>query len=148
MQGGATKKAKSKGGRTPFQILSDLVAGGEVEDLELWEEYESASKGRRALVWSPGLRDLMGLDEVTDEQIADEEVGSADDVLFVVADWSPIAKNPRLGGQLLRVVQSGGLLAGRDFCDANGIQTLDADDPDAVEDREMYASATQRSAEP
>lgn len=141
MQGNATKRARSIHGRTPFQILADVVDLGDAEDLDLWEEYERASKGRRALVWSPGLRDLLKIEEVSDEDIAEESIGDEDDVLFVVADWSPIAANPRLGGQLLAAVQHGGMVAGRAFCDAHGIITLDADDEEAVEDRRLYASA-------
>lgn len=144
MSSNATKKARAKGSRTPFQILGDIVKQGDADDLELWEEYELASKGRRALVWSPGLRKLMDIEELTDEQIAEEQVGSEEDVLFSVADWSPIAAQPRLGGLLLSAVARGGLSAGLDFCREHGILTLDADDPDVVEDREMYEEMRER----
>lgn len=93
--GSHTKKA-GKGGRTPFQILADLVvelegatrledgtlvntSTGELVDqrrnIALWREWEAASKGKRQLVFSPGLRDMLCLgEEKTDEDIADEGV--------------------------------------------------------------------------
>ena len=71
------------GNRTPFQVLADVtgsdVAEGRdpVEDLALWHEYERASKGRRQLVWSRGLRLMCGIfpDERTDEEIAADDHG-------------------------------------------------------------------------
>lgn len=40
------------GGRTPFQILNDVVTTGDADDLDLWHEWEQASHGRRQLTWS------------------------------------------------------------------------------------------------
>lgn len=141
MSGSATKRAKLASSRTPFQILADVVKTGDADDFALWEEYEQASKGRRALVWSPGLRDAMNIAELTDEEIAEQEIGSEEDVLFSIADWTPIAKNPRLGGELLSVVAAAGFATGLRFCQEHGILTLAADDPDVVEDRLLHEEA-------
>lgn len=73
--GGSNKKARN-GNRTPFQILADVVALGDADDLALWWEWEEASHNRRQLTWSAGLRDFLALGaEKTDEEIAEEELG-------------------------------------------------------------------------
>lgn len=73
------------GNRSPFQILGDLVELGDADDLDRWEEWEKASKGRRQLTWSRGLRSrLLSDDERTDDELAAEELGSADDDLVEI----------------------------------------------------------------
>lgn len=122
MTGSMTKKGR-KGSRSPWQILEDFGQSGDLDDWDIWEQYEVASKGKRALVWSPGLKDRFGIGEQDDEEIADEEVGDRDDTLFWVTDWSVIAGQSHLGGQLLGEVQRGGLAAGLAFCRQHGIPT-------------------------
>jgi hypothetical protein len=81
---GDIKQARS-GNRTPFRILSDVAAFGLADDVDLWHEWERASKGRRQMTWSRGLRALLALGaEATDEELAEEEVGSADDDLVEI----------------------------------------------------------------
>lgn len=63
-------------GRTPWQLLA--IATGLIEDLIFsaaharakWLEYAHVFKGRRQLVWSPGLKAKAGISERTDEEIA------------------------------------------------------------------------------
>jgi hypothetical protein len=88
---GAFKTAKGAN-RTPFQILRDVVSVGLVEDLDLWHEYETASKGRRQLTWSKGLRERLGVNaERTDEEIAADDHGGHDVVLLPPETWAAIA---------------------------------------------------------
>lgn len=55
---------------TPWDFLR-LVDQGDMQGVPLFTEYAKAFKGRRQLVWSEGLRDLLGLGkELTDEEIA------------------------------------------------------------------------------
>lgn len=78
-------KSARAGNRTPFRILSDIVAYGLADDVDLWTEWEQVSQGRRGIVWSRGLRDLLALGrEATDEEIAAEELGSAEDDLVEI----------------------------------------------------------------
>jgi len=93
---GDLKQARS-GNRTPFAILSDVVRLGLADDLDLWREWERGSKGRRQLTWSTGLRALLvTADELTDEQLAAAELGTADDDL-VELPASSVAQLARLG---------------------------------------------------
>jgi hypothetical protein len=79
--GGSVGKVGRRGNRTPFDVLADLVANGEQSDLGIWSEWESASRGKRALTWSGGLRDRLLVDaELSDEAIADDSDGDQVDV--------------------------------------------------------------------
>ncbi len=90
--GGHAKLAKGRG-RTPFQLLGDIVdAGGEVgqfeDDLKLWREWEKASHGRRQIGWSKGLREWAGLrQEKTDQEIADESLETPDGLEITPRAW-------------------------------------------------------------
>lgn len=66
-----TKRGKKKG-RTPTQLLADYGAG-DIRSGEVWREYAMVFKGRNQLVWSRGLRELLGMGtERSDAEIADE----------------------------------------------------------------------------
>ena len=134
MTGSQTKKGRTKGSRTPWQVLEDFGKTGDLEDWEVFEEYEQASKGKRALVWSNGLKKMFGVGEIEDEEIAEQEVGDRDDTLFWVTDWEPIARDASLGGRLLGAVSKGGLSGGLAFCRAHGIPTAVGDPGDGEEE--------------
>lgn len=69
-------KSAGEGHRLPFEILADLERFGLVSDRDLWAEYEQVMRGKRALVWSRGYREILGMDaELTDEEIAAADVG-------------------------------------------------------------------------
>jgi hypothetical protein len=112
---------------SPWIILAGARAG-DADALDLWHEYEKASKGKRALTYSRGLRRRFGLDvEATDEEIAAAEVGTKDDALFEVTDWSPVRRNPRLGAGILAAARTGGLTGARRYCADNNIETRDSE---------------------
>lgn len=116
---GGFKKARG-GNRTPFQILADILALGDVDDLRLWHEYEKASFGRRALTWSKGLRDWANLGvEQSDEEIAAEEIGDEALALFTHDAWREVR---RFGAaELLDVTESGGREAAYQWLDSREI---------------------------
>lgn len=71
MTKGAVKRSKDGSSRTPMELLEasqmgDILAG------ELWIEYVRAMVGRHLLSYTPGLKELMGLTEKSDEEIAEE----------------------------------------------------------------------------
>jgi hypothetical protein len=59
--------------RSPWALL-DAMADGEAEGIARWNEYVVAMKGKRAIRWSPGLRDRFGIADRTDEDLAAEQV--------------------------------------------------------------------------
>lgn len=79
-------KRGRRGGRTPRQLLR-AAGEGDGQARALWAEYFRATSGRRRrqLVWSPGLKAAVGLDEVEDEAAAQEE--AAADEVAAVAEW-------------------------------------------------------------
>jgi len=114
LTGHATKRARRRN-RTPFAILADVAAHDDAgalrdrayrRDVALWHEWEDASRGRRALTWSVGIRELLGLAE---EQ-TDEELVADDDQAEVVAriplrTWRELRWRPDLPS-LLDVVET------------------------------------------
>jgi hypothetical protein len=66
------KSGRGRGSRSPTDLLAAYLMGDEPAG-ELWLEYARVFKGRRQLVWSRGLRALLGLGaEKSDEVLADE----------------------------------------------------------------------------
>ena len=103
-------KQGRNGSRTPFEILDDFRWTGDVEDLALWHEYETATKGHQAITWSKGLRAIFGAEqERTDEELAAEEVGGEDLAVIPAEVWAEIVKIPGLDAALLDVAERSGL---------------------------------------
>lgn len=65
---------------TPFQLL-EWAKNGDGDAAALFREYAEAFEGKRMLSWSPKLKKTLGVDELTDEELA----GGVD------ADGKPIA---------------------------------------------------------
>lgn len=124
--GGLTKDGRLKG-RTPMQLLASIVETGDADDLDLWHEWETASKGRRALTWSRGLRDLLGLDaEQTDEEIAAEEIGTAaDTVVVLTGDGWRTLRDSRRACELLDLLEDSGPAAVRRWLADHDIEWLE-----------------------
>lgn len=61
--------------RAPFDLLREVLITGDRTNAARWIEYEQATFGKRAIVWSPGLRALLlGVEvEATDEELAASE---------------------------------------------------------------------------
>lgn len=115
---GQLKEGK-RGGRTPFEILADVVKHGLVDDLELWHEYEKVARGRRQLTWSRDLRAMAGLmDEQTDQEIAETDLGDADLLLIPSESWPSVRDDQVL---LLLAAERGGITAARQWLDQRGI---------------------------
>ncbi|MFL5482869.1 MAG: hypothetical protein ACJ8AK_11835 [Gemmatimonadaceae bacterium] len=81
-------KGTRRQGRTPFQVLRDFLASGDCADLELWREWERASKGTRSLTWSKGLKARYSVKEATDEELAAERVGGELVAELTVDQWN------------------------------------------------------------
>ena len=102
---GAFKTAK-RGNRTPFQIAQDIATTGDKADLALWWQYERVSKGKRALTWSKTLREYSKIKEISDEEIAAEQVGDEAVALIRNRDWREARS---YAGYLLDICESEGV---------------------------------------
>jgi len=82
-------------GKSPFQLLDGIIDGDE-ECMKLYLEYAKAIKGRRQLVWSKGLREMLHLgEEKSDESIAEDAPDSEPSTLFSqirLDDWKNILR--------------------------------------------------------
>jgi hypothetical protein len=86
----AVKSARSTRRFTSSDLLAEFAATGESIYRDRFREYAVATKGRKQLQWSPGLRDLLlgGEEEKTDEEVAagiDEEAALLG--RLELADW-------------------------------------------------------------
>jgi len=108
-----------------WSILERLVLTGEADALERWHEWERVSKGKRQVGWSNGLRQRFApdLEELDDDQVADQEMGSSDDdlVRFDHEGWRLIVARPSLPVAILEHTERGGLPLVRSLLAAEGI---------------------------
>lgn len=119
-------RAKSEYATRPvWSILRALEETGEKVHLDRWHEWERASKGKRQVGWSKGLRDRFApsLDELTDDQVVEAEMGSADDdlVAFTPKAYAQIVRVPGLAVHLLEAAEFGGVPAVREVLDLHEI---------------------------
>ncbi len=93
---------------TPFDLLRWLADTGESQAAALFREYATVFKGRRQLVWSPGLRALLGLDvESSDEDLAQAAVEDAVLIAMLTFEQWRAVRRLEQRGQLLEVARSG-----------------------------------------
>jgi hypothetical protein len=87
---------ESRGGRSPFKILTDGLQTGDADDLDLWAEWEQASYGRRQLTWSLGVHDLRKLadlgSEQSDEEVAEEDLQGEDVIALPHPTWEALLR--------------------------------------------------------
>lgn len=79
----AVVKSAGRNGRSPFELLRDFGDGDEQAG-ELFKDYAAATFRKAQLNWSRGLKALLGIDEVTDDQILDES--ETDQTLLAALD--------------------------------------------------------------
>jgi hypothetical protein len=115
--GGRFKKGR-KGGRTPFEILDDAINTGLAEDFDAWFEWERASRGMRQITWSRGLKAMIDLDEITDEEIAEEEDQGETIARITPAGWRTLYWH---AAELLSIVEQGGVHVAYAWMDRRGI---------------------------
>eukprot|EP00697_Spironema_sp_BW2_P015034 gnl/Spiro4/5741_TR2938_c0_g2_i2.p2 gnl/Spiro4/5741_TR2938_c0_g2~~gnl/Spiro4/5741_TR2938_c0_g2_i2.p2 ORF type:complete len:351 (+),score=56.60 gnl/Spiro4/5741_TR2938_c0_g2_i2:4223-5275(+) len=105
LAGGMGKLAR-RDNRSPFEILADVVALGDADDLARWFVFEQSSKGRRQITWSHGFREYLNLpvEELTDEEIAAREAGGAVVMEFYHTEWQVICWHK---ARVLKLVELG-----------------------------------------
>lgn len=106
------KEGRGHQSRTPFQILAEFKATGDADQLELWHEWESASKGRHFSQWSRGAKAALEVPELTDEEIvAQEEEGAHDVFIPTPNQWLAIVATRGAMGRALTVCRREGVAA-------------------------------------
>lgn len=106
--GSSANKTGRKGGRSPWQLAEDAIEG-DTTARGLWLEFEAASKGRRALEWSRGLKAAAGVAELTDVEVLEDEDAVPEMVAIIPAkSWYLLrARAPWLYGHILSLVDAG-----------------------------------------
>lgn len=104
--GVGTKRARGKGGRTGWQLLEDACEG-DCEAIALWREYALATKGRNWITWTPGLKAALGVEEVSDEDLVEAEVGADVIAVLPVEAWRAVVRC-ELRGQVLDAADADG----------------------------------------
>jgi hypothetical protein len=100
-------KRGREGGSSPWDLLR-AAGAGDGRSAHLWREYAGVFKGRRQLMWSPGLRALLGLeDEKSDSEVATTLPDDAVHLGWItLADWLIVLRYGKRG-QLLNVAGVG-----------------------------------------
>lgn len=125
LKAGAKMRGADATSRTPFEMLAAYrqlraldaetaaAAGIDVDARlarlrELWHEYETATRGRRAIEWSRYLRDALGMgEEATDEQIIDADQAGTGFAAVDADTWRRICRL-RLDYEIVMSAELGG----------------------------------------
>lgn len=99
--------ASSKSGRAKGVHPHEFLIRRRKGDAALYLEYVNGMAGSRQLFWSHGLKDLVGVEDVTDEVLADESLTPSDLLGDLSADEWAVIRKKRLRAQLLDVAESG-----------------------------------------
>ncbi len=128
--GGRWKNGR-KGGRTPFELLHDALEIGLASDFELWWEWEKASKGRRQLTWSRGLKKVAGIDDTTDEEIAAEDDDGDTVLVMPKRTWQQVEPHVE---DLLAYTEQWGAEGAMRWLDSRGLRyRLPGDEPQSAD---------------
>ena len=113
----------------PMELLTNLVETGEARWARLWTEYEEATFGKQAIVWSAGLRELLLGSEV---ETSDEDAASMEgaDLTLLRAlvqrqVWNRLVKAGRQGELLTELEQVAGVLLWLTVASGHVAQPLD-----------------------
>lgn len=121
---GKTGRGRDAETVTHWSLLA-AIARGEADEAARWLELEEATAGHRMITWSRGLRAFAGVgEEVSDEEEAAKEVGTADDtVCFITTDgWYSIRDRPEVLALILATLEAGGWPALRVILDAYRVE--------------------------
>lgn len=112
-------KSGRQGSRTPWQLLADAgdaENSAACQDAAIWAEFAAAFRGRRQLVWSPGLKLRFGIAEVSDDEVPDALPQEIPELLRV---WPGSSDSWRFARRrsvaLLHAAESGGDLNAAEF---------------------------------
>lgn len=128
LMGSWSKEARSEHSTQPvWRIAERFFETGEALLLDRWHEYERATKGRRQIAWSQGLRALLAVgEEATDEEVADEGAGDQAVVYLTREGWQTVLALAEPSSRLLSALDDGGVPGLRAYLDAHGVEYREA----------------------
>lgn len=105
----ASSKAGKKSGVHPFGLLA-LARDGDARAAALYVEYADAMRTKRTRqhYWSPGLKDKVGVNEKSDEALAEESREKADYLGFLDDDDWQTVRDANARAQVLDAAETGG----------------------------------------
>lgn len=123
LMGSWSKNARGVHSTEPaWRLAEDFGSTGDLDLLDLWHEYEKATKGRRQMTWSRGLRDLLDIGaEQTDEEVAEEVQGDEDLVRITADGWAAVLMLREPTCRILQAVETDGITGLRAYLDAHRI---------------------------
>lgn len=90
----ASSKRSYGKGKHPFALLDDYSTNGDEYSGKLFMEYLEAMRGRPQIFWSHGLKALVGIDDITDEELAGESQDTADLLTHLnMEEWRLVLKH-------------------------------------------------------
>ena len=115
-------KVGKQGNRGPIGLLSDYFAGDDRAGA-LWREYAQVFKGSRQLVWSEGLRNLVGRGQEQSDAESAGELREEAQLLDELSreEWRVVLGNDARA-ELLQVLGSGSVAQLRVFLGALGVK--------------------------
>jgi hypothetical protein len=120
----APERAAAIGHYTPWQLLAFGAAGADWARTA-WIEYAGATRGRRWITWSPGLKGHFGIQEKEDDDLAAEDQDAAGEVVAEVIlspnEWRQVHRRV-LEPRLLDLIEDEGAEGVRRFLMAEGIR--------------------------
>lgn len=112
--------------RPVWALLDDVATLGDADSLGLWHEWEKASKGRKQVGWSVGLRERFAptVEDRTDDEIAGEELGSrSDDVIALTAEaWRSLVARPHAPLFVIEALEGHGVEGARRALEMFGVE--------------------------
>ena len=103
----SNSKVGKKNGKAPFQILLDTETC--TKSRSLFIEYTLAMKGKAQMFWTPGLKGKVGVEEKTDEQLAEEMQDKADLLALLQREhWVCVVKN-KARAEILDIAEGAGI---------------------------------------
>lgn len=108
----ASSKAGKKSGVHPFGLLA-LARDGDARAAQLYVEYAETMRDKRSRqhYWSPGLKDEVGINELSDEELAGERREKADVLGFLHDDEWKTIRDANARAQVLDAAETGGWTA-------------------------------------
>ncbi len=99
---------KTGAGRPPFQVLAAFRETGDKRELELFQEWERATKGQHFARWSNGARAALGIAARSDEEIVSESVAGETLHAFTPDEWIAVCRTPGAQVRVLDAAEQGG----------------------------------------